>query len=76
MCRNNLNIFINFEEEDELPLPEETEPEQQANENLFTDLWRRDFNGLENVIETYKRTENPRRLQCANLYYHFYSLTE
>ncbi len=45
----------------------------QSNENLYTNLWRQDFNGLENVIETYKRTESPRRLQCANLYYHFYS---
>lgn len=45
----------------------------QSNENLYTNLWRSDFNGLENVIETMERTERPRRLQCANLYYHFYT---
>lgn len=47
----------------------------QSNENLYTNLWREDFNGIENVIENYVRTESPRRLQCANLYYHFYSGT-
>ncbi|MBU3918197.1 hypothetical protein KKA14_21920 [bacterium] len=45
----------------------------QSNENMYTNLWREDFNGLANVIETFERTEKPRRLQCANLYYHFYS---
>lgn len=45
----------------------------QSNENLYTNLWRADFNGLENVLQTMKRTESPRRLQCANLYYHFYT---
>ncbi|MBN2717125.1 MAG: DNA-directed RNA polymerase subunit alpha [Deltaproteobacteria bacterium] len=35
IIKEHLNIFINFEEEDELPLPEEEEPEQQVNENLF-----------------------------------------
>lgn len=45
----------------------------QSNENLYTNLWREDFNGMENVLEHFRRTESPRRLACANLYYHFYS---
>jgi DNA-directed RNA polymerase subunit alpha len=35
IIKEHLNIFINFEEEDELPLSEEEEPEQQVNDNLF-----------------------------------------
>jgi DNA-directed RNA polymerase subunit alpha len=35
ILKEHLNIFINFEEEDELPMFEEEEPEHQVNDNLF-----------------------------------------
>jgi len=43
------------------------------NEYTYTDLWRGRFNGFTQLIETFRRTENPRRLRGANLYYHAYS---
>jgi len=46
----------------------------QSNENLYTNLWREDFNGFENVIQTFKRTDTPYRMSPVNIYYHFYSV--
>lgn len=43
------------------------------NEYTYTNLWRGRFNGFTQLIETFRRTENPRRLRGANLYYHAYS---
>ncbi|MBN2528859.1 MAG: DNA-directed RNA polymerase subunit alpha [Deltaproteobacteria bacterium] len=67
IIKEHLNIFINFEEEDELPLPEEEEPEQQVNENLFRpvdelELSVRSSNCLQNagiklIGELVQRTE-------------------
>lgn len=45
----------------------------QSNENLFTGLWTRDFNGFENLLITFKNTDSPRRIAAANCYYHFYT---
>lgn len=44
-----------------------------SNENLYTYLWTRDFGRYQNVIQTYKNTESPRRVSPINVYYHFYS---
>ena len=44
-----------------------------ANENLYTELWRRNFSGYRRVIETFKLTDKPRRLKPIGIYYHFYS---
>ena len=67
IVKEHLNIFINFEEEDELPLPEEEEPEQHVNENLFRpvdelELSVRSSNCLQNagiklIGELVQRTE-------------------
>ncbi len=67
IVKEHLNIFINFEEEDELPMAEENEPEQQANENLFRpvdelELSVRSSNCLQNagiklIGELVQRTE-------------------
>ena len=36
--------------------------------------WRGPFyGGFRDVIDTFKRTESPRRLKPVNIYYHFYS---
>jgi hypothetical protein len=43
------------------------------NENVFTNLWRGPFYGFRNVIETFQRTDFPRRLKPIDIYYHFYS---
>jgi hypothetical protein len=47
-----------------------------ANENLYTNLWSGPFWGYRRVIETFERTETPRRLKPVGIYYHFYSATK
>ncbi len=44
-----------------------------ANENDFTNLWKGPYYGFEEVIETFKNTETPRRIKPINIYYHYYS---
>jgi polysaccharide biosynthesis protein PelA len=44
-----------------------------ANENLYTNLWTGPFGGFRGVVETFKRTAEPRLLSPMNIYYHFYS---
>ena len=44
-----------------------------ANENIYTNEWAGPFYGFRNVIETFERTESPRRLAPVNIYYHWYS---
>jgi len=44
------------------------------NENVYTNNWEGPFFGtFVNVIETFDRTESPRRLKPVDIYYHFYS---
>lgn len=44
------------------------------NENVYTNDWEGPFFGtFANVIETFERTESPRRFKPVNIYYHFYS---
>jgi len=43
------------------------------NENTYTNNWRSNFGGFRSVIETFTRTESPRRLLPVNVYYHFFS---
>lgn len=50
------------------------------NENVFRKYWKKNgnipttyFAGFENVIQTFKYTERPRRLKPINVYYHWYS---
>lgn len=44
------------------------------NENVYTNNWEGPFFGtFVNVIDTFQRTETPRRLKPVNIYYHFYS---
>ena len=45
----------------------------QQNENIFTNEWTGPFWGFRHVIETFKLTENPRRLKAMDIYYHLYS---
>ncbi|MFK7994632.1 MAG: endo alpha-1,4 polygalactosaminidase [Granulosicoccus sp.] len=46
------------------------------NENVYTDDWRGPFDGFRDVIDTFKMTDQPRRLKPINVYYHFYSGTK
>ena len=46
------------------------------NENVYTNDWQGPFDGFRRVVETFKLTENPRRLKPINVYYHFYSGTK
>ncbi len=44
------------------------------NENVYTNNWQGPlFGTFIHVIDTFKRTESPRRLKPVNVYYHFYS---
>lgn len=44
------------------------------NENVYTNDWEGPlFGTFVNVIETFERTESPRRFKPVNIYYHFYS---
>lgn len=44
------------------------------NEFVYTNDWKGPFfGGFSQVIDTFERTEEPRRLKPANIYYHFYS---
>ncbi len=45
----------------------------QQNENVYTHDWLGPFWGYRDAIETFKMTEEPRRLKPINIYYHFYS---
>ncbi len=45
-----------------------------CNENLYTELWTDRFGGFQKVVETFERTESPRRVSPVNVYYHFYSV--
>ena len=44
-----------------------------SNENTYTNLWTGHFHGFRQLRETLERTERPRRLKGANVYYHTYS---
>ncbi|HBQ21338.1 MAG TPA: hypothetical protein DD708_05325 [Deltaproteobacteria bacterium] len=43
-----------------------------GSEYLYTEFWTENYGAFKNVIETFKRTENPRRISPINIYYHFY----
>ncbi len=44
-----------------------------SNENTYTNRWRGPFGGFKNLLQTFERTESPRRVLAANVYYHMYS---
>lgn len=44
-----------------------------SNENTYTDLWRSRYYAFGFLPETLERTESPRRVRAANVYYHMYS---
>lgn len=44
-----------------------------ANENIYTNLWSPPFAGYRDVIQTFERTESPRRLKPVDVYFHYYS---
>ena len=46
------------------------------NENVYTNDWTGPFHGFRHVIETFQRTDSPRRLKPLAIYYHFYSGTK
>ena len=46
------------------------------NEFMYANGWTGPFNGgYADVIDTFERTESPRRVKPVNVYYHFYSAT-
>ncbi|ABB32191.1 hypothetical protein GeomeDRAFT_0501 [Geobacter metallireducens RCH3] len=46
------------------------------NENVYTELWIRNYYGYRRIMETFSLTESPRRLKPVNIYYHFYSASK
>jgi hypothetical protein len=48
----------------------------QANDYIFTNRWRGPYYGFQNVIHTYKLTNDQRRYKPIDIYYHFYSATK
>jgi hypothetical protein len=44
-----------------------------SNENIYTNQWKGPFYGFRNVIQTFEKTEHPRRLVPVNIYYHWYT---
>ncbi len=46
------------------------------NENVYTNMWHGPFWGYKKVIQTFKRTESPRRLKPIDIYYHFYAASK
>lgn len=44
-----------------------------ANEDEFTDNWSPPYCGYDRVLQTFHRTETPRRLAAVNIYYHYYT---
>ena len=43
------------------------------NENVYTNDWLGPFWGFKRVVQTFKRTNSPRRLKPIDIYYHLYS---
>ncbi|GLP96347.1 hypothetical protein GCM10007895_16530 [Paraferrimonas sedimenticola] len=43
------------------------------NENLFTNLWKENYEGYIRVLETFKLLGEPRRIKPVSVYYHMYS---
>jgi len=43
------------------------------NENVFTNDWLGPFWGFKRVVQTFKRTNSPRRIKPIDVYYHLYS---
>jgi len=44
-----------------------------ANENIYTDNWRRRFYAFRYLVESLRNMESPLRIKPINVYYHFYS---
>ena len=44
-----------------------------ANEDEFTDNWSPPYCGYDRVLQTFHRTETPRRLAAVDIYYHYYT---
>jgi len=45
----------------------------QANDNIYTDGWSRNFSGFRHLLKSLARTDDPRRVAAANVYYHMFS---
>jgi len=46
------------------------------NENVYTNDWLGPFDGFRRVIETFEKTDKPRRFKPLSIYYHFYAGTK
>lgn len=44
-----------------------------SNENDYTNLWEGPYYGYRDVVETFEKTESPRRIKPVNIYIHYYS---
>jgi hypothetical protein len=44
-----------------------------ANDNIYANDWTGPYYGLRNVIQSWERTESPRRLGALNVYYHIFT---
>ena len=44
-----------------------------SNEMIYTNEWKGPYNGFEKLRDTFERTDAPRRLKPANVYYHMFS---
>jgi hypothetical protein len=44
-----------------------------ANDNIYGNDWTGPYYGLKNVVETWQKTESPRRIGAMNVYYHIFT---
>jgi hypothetical protein len=44
-----------------------------ANDNIYGNDWTGPYYGLRDVIETFEKTESPRRIGALNVYYHIFT---
>jgi hypothetical protein len=44
-----------------------------ANDNIYGNDWTGPYYGLKNVVETWQKSESPRRIGAMNVYYHIFT---
>jgi len=44
-----------------------------ANDNIYANDWTGPYYGLRNVLQTWEKTESPRRIGALNVYYHIFT---
>ena len=73
MIRNGINSMTNVSSSGIVRGPYFQPFAPIQNENVYTNDWTGPFYGYQRVIETFKLTDQPKRLKPISIYYHFYS---